>query len=115
LIKAQSRLGELEAVDRRSRAEAAVSVAQSHIRLSDAAYKARLRQLKTTANREGLVKVTTPISGVIVDRPVTPGETVTVEAASKPLMTVENNQRVWATANLYEKDLAPVKLDSRFG
>lgn len=110
LTKAQSKLGELEAVNQLSRAQAGVSVAQSRVRLSDAAYRARLQQLKTTANNEGLVTVTAPIPGTVADRPTTPGETVTVEAASKPLMTIVNAQRVWATANLYEKDLAKVEV-----
>lgn len=110
LTKAQSKLGELEAANQLSRTQAGVSVAQSRVRLSDAAYRARLQQLKTTANNEGLVTVTAPISGTVADRPITPGETVTVEAGSKPLMTIVNAQRVWATANLYEKDLAKVEV-----
>lgn len=108
LTKAQSKLGELESANQLSKAQSEVAVAQSRLRLSDSAYRARLQQLKTTANDEGLVTVTAPIAGTVADRPVTPGETVTVEAASKPLMTIVNAQRVWATANLYEKDLAQV-------
>ncbi len=108
LTKAQSQLGELQATNQLSRARAAVAVAQAHLRLSDAAYRARLQQLKTAVNSEGLVTVTAPISGRVVERPITPGETVTVEAASKPLMTIVNAQQVWATANLYEKDLSKV-------
>lgn len=110
LTKAQSKLGELEAANQLSRAQSGVSVARSRLRLSDGAYRARLQQLKTTANNEGLVTVTAPISGTVADRPITPGETVTVEAGSKPLMTIVNAQRVWATANLYEKDLAKVEV-----
>lgn len=51
-----------------------------------------------------------PISGTIADRAITPGETITVEAGSKPLMTILNDGQVWATANIYEKDLNKVKL-----
>ncbi len=110
LTKAQSQLGELEAANQLTRAQAGVAVAESRLRLSDGAYRARLQQLKTVANPEGLVTVTAPISGTVAERPITPGETVTVEAASKPLMTIVNTQRVWATANLYEKDLARVEV-----
>lgn len=108
LTKAQSKLGELEAANQLTRAQAGVSVAQSRLRLSDGTYRARLQQLKTPANREGLVAVTAPIAGTVADRPITPGETVTVEAGSKPLMTIVNAKRVWATANVHEKDLAKV-------
>jgi cobalt-zinc-cadmium efflux system membrane fusion protein len=108
--KAQSQLGELEAANQLTRAQAGVAVAESRLRLSDAAYRARLQQLKTAANSDGLVRVTAPISGTVADRPITPGETVTVEAASKQLMTIVNTKRVWATANVYEKDLARVEV-----
>lgn len=113
LTKAQSRLGELEATAQLARSQASVSVARSRVRLSSAAYEARLNQLKTTANPDGLVQVTAPISGRVVDRPVTPGETVTVEAASKPIMTLINDDRVLASANVYEKDLDQVKPEQR--
>ncbi|MBE9229122.1 efflux RND transporter periplasmic adaptor subunit [Phormidium sp. LEGE 05292] len=110
LTKAQSKLGVLEAANQLSRAQTGVTLAQSRLSLSDSAYRTRLKQLKTTANNDGLVSVTAPISGIVADRPITPGETITVEAGSKPLMTIINAQKVWATANLYEKDLPKVKL-----
>ena len=113
LTKAQSRSGELEATAQLSRSQASVSAAQSRVRLSSAAYDARLNQLKTTASADGLVKVMAPISGRVVDRPITPGETVTVEAASKPIMTLINDDRVLGSANLYEKDLNKVKAGQR--
>lgn len=113
LTKAQSRSGELEATAQLSRSQASVSAAQSRVRLSSAAYDARLNQLKTTANADGLVEVKAPISGRVVDRPITPGETVTVEAASKPMMTLINDDRVVGSANLYEKDLDKVKVGQR--
>ncbi|MCY7323404.1 MAG: efflux RND transporter periplasmic adaptor subunit [Phormidesmis sp. CAN_BIN36] len=113
LTKAQSRLGELEATAQLSRSQAGVSVAQSRVRLSSAAYDAQLSQLKATANADGLVQVTAPISGRVVDRPITPGETVTVEAASKPIMTLINDDRVLASGNVYEKDLDKVKTGQR--
>lgn len=113
LTKAQSRLGELEATAQLTRSQASVSAAQSRVRLSGAAYDARLNQLKTSANADGLVQVKAPISGRVVDRPITPGETVTVEAASKPIMTLINDDRVLASANVYEKDLDQVKVGQR--
>lgn len=109
VAKAESRLPVLEAQAQLKRAQAVVEAAQSRIRLSSAAYQARLQQLATRANAKGLVTVTAPISGIVANRQITPGETVTVEAGSKPLMTIVNDNRVWATANIYEKDLDKVE------
>jgi len=109
LIKTASRLPVLEALDQLKRAQAAVEVAQSKVRLSSAAYQARLQQLGISANAKGLVTVATPISGIVADRQITLGETVSLQAGSKPLMTILNDNRVWATANIYEKDLDKVE------
>lgn len=111
--KAQSSLPVLEAQAQLKRALAGVEVAQSRIRLSSAGYEARLQQLSTRANAKGLVTVSAPISGTIADREITPGETVTAEAGSKPLMTILNDSSVFATANIYEKDLNQVKAGQR--
>jgi membrane fusion protein, heavy metal efflux system len=106
LTKALSRREVLEAENQVKRAKTAVQVAQSRIRLADAAYQARLQQLGTVANEQGLVTVIAPISGTIADRAITQGESVSAE---KPLMSVLNDSRVFATANIYEKDLNQVK------
>ncbi|MCC3433863.1 MAG: efflux RND transporter periplasmic adaptor subunit, partial [Microcoleus sp. PH2017_04_SCI_O_A] len=79
LTKAQSRREVLEAENQVKRAKTAVAVAQSRIRLADAAYQARLQQLGTVANDRGLVTVIAPISGTIADRAITPGESVSAE------------------------------------
>ncbi len=88
------------------RVQAELRVAQSRLRLSNSAYEARLKQLRARANNEGLVTITAPISGIISDRKFSPGESA--EEAGEPLMTILNGSRVWATANIYEKDLAQV-------
>ncbi len=108
--KAESRLPVLEARDQLKRAQAAVEVAQSKVRLSNAAYQARLQQLGISANAKGLVSVAAPISGTVADRQITLGETISLQAGSKPLMTILNNSSVWATANIYEAELESVKL-----
>ncbi len=113
LTKANSRTEVLDAENKLKRAQSDVEVAQSRVRLSSAAYEARLKQLGTIANEQGLVTVTAPISGTVVDREITLHQTVTVEAASKPLMTILNARTVWATANIYEKDLSQVKIGQR--
>ncbi|MEG4088743.1 efflux RND transporter periplasmic adaptor subunit [Microcoleus sp. Pol12B4] len=106
LTRAQSRREVLEAENQVKRGKTAVEVAQSRIRLADAAYQARLQQLGTVANDRGLVTVVAPISGTVADREITPGESVDAE---KLLMSLLNDSRVFATANIYEKDLNQVK------
>jgi len=51
--------------------------------------------------------VVAPISGTVADREITPRESV--KASDKPLMTILNDKSVFATANIYEKDLNQVK------
>ena len=111
LTKASSRREVLEAEAQLKRAQAAVEVAQSRIRLSDATYQTRLQQLGTAANDKGLVTVTAPISGTVSDREVTLGQSF--QDAGGKLMTIVNDNRVYATANIYEKDLDKVKTGQR--
>ncbi|MEG5036035.1 efflux RND transporter periplasmic adaptor subunit [Microcoleus sp. AT3-D2] len=106
LTRSLSRREVLEAENQVKRGKTAVEVAQSRIRLADAAYQARLQQLGTAANDRGLVTVVAPIAGTVADREITPGESVNAE---KPLMSLLNDSRVFATANIYEKDLNKVK------
>ncbi len=106
LTKALSRREVLEAENQVKRGKTAVQVARSRIRLAGAAYQARLQQLGAVANEQGLVTVIAPISGTVADRAITPGESVNAE---KPLMSLLNDNRVFATANIYEKDLNQVK------
>ena len=107
LTKASSRREVIEAEAQLKRARSAVEVAQSRIRLSNATYQTRLQQLGSRANDKGLVTVTAPISGKVADREVTLGQSF--EDAGAKLMTIVNDSRVFATANIYEKDLDKVK------
>lgn len=111
LAKAMSRRELLEAQAQLKRAQAAVEVAQSRLRLSDTAYQTRLSQLGTRASEKGLVTVTAPISGTVADREVTLGQAF--EDAGGKLMTIVNDNRVFVTANIYEKDLYQVKMGQR--
>ncbi|MEG5033011.1 efflux RND transporter periplasmic adaptor subunit [Microcoleus sp. AT3-D2] len=107
LTRAQSRREVLEAENQVKRGKTAVEVAQSRIRLADAAYQARLQQLGSAANDRGLVTVVAPISGTVADREITLGESV--NSAEKPLMSILNDSSVFATANIYEKDLNQIQ------
>lgn len=107
LTKASSRREVIEAQAQVKRAQSAVEVAKSRIRLSNTAYQTRFSQLGNRANAKGLVIVTAPISGRIVDREVTLGQSF--QDAGGKLMTIVNDSQVFATANIYEKDLNVVK------
>jgi cobalt-zinc-cadmium efflux system membrane fusion protein len=107
--KANSRQAVSEAEAELKRTQAALEVAQSRLNLSNTGYQTRLQQLGTFANEKGLVTVVAPISGTVADRAITLGESV--EAATKSLMTLLNNSQVFATANVYEKDLNQIKLN----
>ena len=107
LTKALSRREVLEAEAELKRANSALEVAKSRINLSNEAYQTRLQQLGTRANNKGMVTVTAPISGKVADREVSLGQSF--EDAGGKLMTIVNDSRVFASANIYEKDLAKVK------
>lgn len=108
LTKANQRRDVLEAEAEVKRATAAVEVALSRLQLSDTAYQTRLKQLGTPASEDGTVTVTAPIAGRVAHRDITPGESV--DAAGKPLMRILDDTRVWASANIYEKDLSEVAI-----
>ena len=107
LTTADSRRDVIAAQADLKRAQSSVQVAQSHLNLSDTAYQTRLQQLGAKANAQGQVTVTAPISGRVADRAVTLGQSF--EDAGGKLMTIINDSRVYATANIYEKDLDRVK------
>lgn len=111
LTSANSRRDIIESEAQMKRAESAVQVAQERLRLSDSAYNTRLQQIGNLPNARGLVTVTAPISGKVADRQVTLGQTF--NDAGGTLMTIVNDSRVFATANIYEKDLDKVKVGQR--
>ncbi len=108
LAEANSRRDVIEAENQLKRAQAAVNVAKEWIKLSDENYQTRLAQLGTIANEKGLVVITAPISGEVAQREVTIGQSF--EDAGGQLMTLVNDTGVFATANIYEKDLNQIKI-----
>lgn len=108
LIKALSRKEVLAAEADLKRGQSAVELAKSKLQLSNSAYQTRLQQLGTRANAKGLVTVSAPISGQVADREVTLGQSF--QDAGGKLMTIVNDSRVFATANIYEKDLDKVQI-----
>ena len=108
LVTASSRRDVIEAENQLKRAQAAVAVAKQRIGLSNTTYQTRLSQLGAIANAKGLVTVTAPISGKVAYREVSIGQSF--QNAGGRLMTILNDSRIFATANIYEKDLNKVKI-----
>jgi membrane fusion protein, heavy metal efflux system len=108
VAKSASRLDFLQAESDRQKAQSDVSLARSRIQLSDAGYKARLKQLGASTNTNGTVTIKSPISGTVADREVTIGESG--QDAGKPIMTILNDRSVLIAANVYEKDLDQIKV-----
>lgn len=111
LTKAASRLEVSEAAAQLRRAESAVQVARSRVQLSAETYQTRLRQLGASANQDGTITITAPISGTVADRETTTGESG--EDAGKKVMTIINGSSVQVSANVYEKDLDRIQTGQR--
>lgn len=102
----QKSLVEADAQLRKS--QAAVTAAQNRQNLSAATYNTRIAQLGNSDNQNGIITIKSAIDGIVADRDITTGQSV-ADAGAK-LMTITNDQQVMATANIYERDLAKVKL-----
>ncbi|MBN8561986.1 MAG: efflux RND transporter periplasmic adaptor subunit [Leptolyngbya sp. UWPOB_LEPTO1] len=105
--KVRSQLQVSEAQAQLKRAQSAVDVAQSKSQLSGQTYQTRLRQLGASANADGTITITAPISGVVADREATIGESG--QDAGKKIMTIVNGSSVLIAADIYEKDLDKVQ------
>ncbi len=98
----------LEAQTAAKRARVEVDAANSRVGLAANNYQARLQQLNTTANEQGLVTVLAPITGSVANLNITLGESI--EDRGTKLMSVVDNQEVLATANIQEQNLGRVKV-----
>ena len=107
LQRAETQLDVLAAQAQLKRAQSDVAIAQSQLNLSATAYNTRLQQLGSTANAQGLVTIIAPIAGTVASRDVSVGQYL--QDAGGKLMTIVNDSRIFATANIYEKDLGRVK------
>ncbi len=108
LAKAMNQKSVVEANAQVQKSIAAVRAAQIRLKLSDANYRGRLRQLGNVANTQGIVTITAPIDGTIADREITIGQSV-ADAGAK-LMTIIDDRQVLVTANIYERDLERVSI-----
>ena len=69
----------------------------------------RIENLKSTSQISSEVTVASPSSGTITGRSVNPGEVI---EANKELMRVTDLSSVWVVGQVYEKDLATVRVGS---
>jgi RND family efflux transporter MFP subunit len=69
----------------------------------------RIEGLKDTSQISSEVTVTSPSSGTITGRSVNPGEVI---EANKELMRVTDLSTIWVVGQVYEKDLATVRVGS---
>jgi cobalt-zinc-cadmium efflux system membrane fusion protein len=75
------------------------------LKVDPAAIKA-IQEGRAAAPVQGLIR--SPISGAVVDRPITPGELL--QAGATPCFTVADLSRVWVMAHLFGPDLSSVNL-----
>ena len=108
LSKAQSRLLVSEAEAQLKRTQTALELAQTRVGLSGQSYETRLRQLGASANEDGALTIFAPISGTVVDREATTGESG--QDAGKKILSIVNSSSVQASGNVYEKDLSQIRV-----
>lgn len=93
-------------------AEAELQAARAQTRLSSALLTNRLAQLGQSikATAQGQITLYAPIACIVLEQLVTPGEAL---EPGKPLFKLINISKVWATAQVYEKDLQNVRVGQR--
>lgn len=69
----------------------------------------RISQLNSSTQISSEVSLPAPVSGTVISRSVNPGEVI---AADKELLRVSDLSSVWVVAQVYEKDLAKIRIGS---
>ncbi len=71
----------------------------------------RALQLLGSPRSDGTLPITAPISGVVTERNVSPGQVVDQSQMTPwQMLTISNADRVWVDADVYEKDIASVRV-----
>ena len=107
LTNAESKREVIAAENQLQKAQADVRAAESRLKLSETRYLTRLQQLGIQANERGLLTMRAPISGKVAQRPANIGQSF--QDAGATLMTIIDDSSVFATANIYEKDLSQIR------
>ena len=69
----------------------------------------RVSQLRSSSQVSSEVSLTSPVSGTVTSRTVNPGEVI---EANKELMRVTDLSSIWVVGQVYEKDLARIRVGS---
>lgn len=108
LAEVRAREGQLaEAVAARVAAESATRKAADRLRLLGAA-ESLLERLFASGEPEGAYLLRSPISGVVVERPATPGEVVGPDHPA--VATIGDLQALWVVANFPESRLRELRV-----
>lgn len=94
----------------RDRAGADLEAARAQVQLANASLTSRLAQLGqrgVNARADGSLTLSSPIAGIVADQQVSAAEAV---EPGKVLYRVVNLAAVWATAQVYEKDLSKIRV-----
>jgi membrane fusion protein, heavy metal efflux system len=91
--------------------ESLINMARTQQRLKNLGLSDKnIERVKKEKNTSSLLSITAPISGVVVKRSGVNGELVSV---SRPLFDITAVDKMWALLNVYEPDLAKVKLGQK--
>lgn len=97
-----------------SEATAALSTAQTeveHIRDALKAIDAQLSKAQESKKHDiSTLELRSPIAGTVIERAVNPGAGV---ESGKPLLTVANTSTLWVIANVPEREMANVQINSK--
>ncbi len=107
-IKPVSRSEFEQAAVKRQTAESDLATAKQRLLLLGLS-PATVNSLRSPAQITATIALTAPVSGTITKRMVNQGEVV---EANKELMRVTNLSSVWAIAQVYEKDIANLRIGS---
>lgn len=71
--------------------------------------KSRIENLRSSSQVDSEVPIVAPVSGTVIDRRVNVGEVI---EANRELLRIADLSSVWVVAQVYEKDLARVRIGS---
>ena len=99
------------AVEIADNAEVGAQTALEEARVDTSTTAEHLRMLGSDLDHpSGVVEVTAPVSGVITDQQITEGSGVQALTAPNPF-TISDISRVWIICDVYENDLARIRLN----
>jgi membrane fusion protein, heavy metal efflux system len=115
LAKTVNQRSLIDADSQLQKAKSAVLAAQNRPVLNSAPHHNQIGHFGNIDNQSGVVTIKSPINGTVAVHAASPEENRATIGQSEPktgakIMTITDDQQVLATANIYEKDLAKVKI-----